>query len=424
LATVLKVSQAASSEIVLEKLIDMIMRTAIEQAGAQRGVLILTEQGEQRIVAEATTRDDTTQLDLRDAPVAAKLLPESVLNHVLRTQENLVLDDALAEPLFAADPYIRQHRARSVLCLPLLNQAKLIGALYLENNLSSRVFSPARIAALRLVASQAAISLVNARLYRDVAEREVKSRESEQRYREIQAELAHACRVATMGQLAASIAHEVSQPLASTLASAQAALRWSGAAPPNLEETRLCLERIVKDAHRGSEVLDRIRGLIRKAPQPKEPVNLNEVIGEVIEITQSQAQKGGVSVEAQMASGLPRVDGDRVELQQVVLNLVMNALEAMSGAGVVKGELRICTQTNEAGQVWVCVSDSGPGFGAHSIGQLFTPFYTTKPTGLGMGLSICRSIIETHGGQLWIEANQPCGAVVQFVLPADAGLLP
>lgn len=424
LATVLKVSQAASSEIVLEKLIDMIMRTAIEQAGAQRGVLILTEQGEPRIVAEATTRDDTTQLDLHDAPVAAKLLPESVLNHVLRTQENLVLDDALGEPSFAADPYVRQHRARSVLCLPLLNQAKLIGALYLENNLTSRVFSPSRIAALRLVASQAAISLVNARLYRDVAEREVKSRESEQRYREIQAELAHACRVATMGQLAASIAHEVSQPLASTLASAQAALRWSGAAPPNLEETRLCLERIVKDAHRGSEVLDRIRGLIRKAPQPKEPVNLNEVIGEVIEITQSQAQKGGVLVEAQMASGLPRVDGDRVELQQVVLNLVMNALEAMSGAGVVKGELRIRTQTNEAGQVWVCVSDSGPGFGAHSIGQLFTPFYTTKPTGLGMGLSICRSIIETHGGQLWIEANQPCGAVVQFVLPADAVLLP
>lgn len=424
LATVLKVSQAASSEIVLERLIDMVMRIAIEQAGAERGVLILTENGAQRIVAEATTRDDTTHLDLHDTPVAAKLLPESVLNHVLRTQENLVLDDALAEPSFAADPYVRQHRARSVLCLPLLNQAKLIGALYLENNLTSRVFSPSRIAALRLVASQAAISLVNARLYRDIAEREVKSRESEQRYREIQAELAHACRVATMGQLAASIAHEVSQPLASTLASAQAALRWSGAAPPNLEETRLCLERIVKDAHRGSEVLDRIRGLIRKAPQPKAPVNLNEVIGEVIEITQSQAQKGGVSVEAQMASGLPRVDGDRVELQQVVLNLVMNALEAMSGAGVVKGELRIRTQTNEAGQVWVCVSDSGPGFAAHSIGQLFTPFYTTKPTGLGMGLSICRSIIETHGGQLWVEANQPCGAVVQFVLPADAVLLP
>ncbi|UIN57565.1 trifunctional serine/threonine-protein kinase/ATP-binding protein/sensor histidine kinase [Pseudomonas kribbensis] len=424
LATVLKVSQAASSEIVLEKLIDMIMRTAIEQAGAQRGVLILTEQGEQRIVAEAITRDDATQLDLRDAPVAARLLPESVLNQVLRTQENLVLADALAEPSFAADPYVRQHRVRSVLCLPLLNQAKLIGVLYLENNLTSRVFSPSRIASLRLIASQAAISLVNARLYRDVAEREVKSRESEQRYREIQAELAHACRVATMGQLAASIAHEVSQPLASTLASAQAALRWSGAAPPNLEETRLCLERIVRDAHRGSEVLDRIRGLIRKAPQPKEPVNLNEVIGEVIEITRSQAQKAGVSVEAQMAASLPRVDGDRVELQQVVLNLVMNALEAMSGAGVVKGELRIRTQANEAEQVWVCVSDSGPGFGAHSIGQLFTPFYTTKPTGLGMGLSICRSIIETHGGQLWIEANQPCGAVVQFVLPADPVLLP
>lgn len=537
LATVLKVSQAASSEIVLEKLIEMIMRTAIEQAGAERGVLILAQASEQRIVAEATTRDDTTQLALRDEPASAALIPQSILFHVLRTEENLFLDDALADPPFAADPYVIEHRARSILCLPLMHQARLTGVLYLENNLTCGVFSPTRIAVLKLIASQAAISLVNARLYRDVAVREAKirrlvdadiigivfwttqgeiieandaflrmvgyaredvesgrvrwrnmtppefrdvseramadavrtghaspfekqyfrkdgsrlpalvglailessqlqgvafvldlterklaearNRQSEQRYREIQAELAHACRVATMGQLAASIAHEVSQPLASTLASAQAAVRWLAAQPANTEEVRLCLERIVKDANRGSEVLARIRGLIRKAPQPRESVNLNDVIGEVIEITRGQTQKGDVAVHVHLAPGLPRVNGDRVELQQVVLNLMMNALEAMVGNGAGIRALSIRTQVNEAGQVWVSVSDSGPGFGAQSSEHLFTPFYTTKPSGLGMGLAICRSTIEIHGGQLWADANEPCGAVVQFVLPAE-----
>ncbi|MBC3776548.1 AAA family ATPase [Pseudomonas sp. SWRI99] len=540
LATVLKVSQAASSEIVLEKLIEMVMRTALEQAGAERGLLILLEAGEQRITAEAMVHDDTTQVSLREGPVSAAMVPQSILFHVLRTRENLFLDDALSEPPFADDPYVREHRARSVLCLPLLHQAQLMGALYLENNLSTRVFSTSRIAALKLVASQAAISLVNARLYRDVQLREAKIRrlvdadiigilfwsaqgevveandaflrmvgyeredllcgrvrwrdmtppeflpvseralaqafatgraapfekqylrkdgsrlpvlvglallesdqlkgvafvldlterkqaeaqhhDSEQRYREIQAELAHACRVATMGQLAASIAHEVSQPLASTLASAQAAVRWLTAQPANVEEVRLCLERIVKDANRGSEVLARIRGLIRKAPQPRESVNLNEVIGEVIEIIRGQAEKAAVAIRVDMLAELPAVNGDRVELQQVVLNLIMNALEAMSATVGGPRELLICTQRDEAGQVWVSVSDSGPGFGSQSSEHLFTPFYTTKPSGLGMGLAICRSTIEVHGGQLWACANRPCGAVVQFVLPAEEPL--
>ncbi|HXZ08667.1 MAG TPA: AAA family ATPase, partial [Paraburkholderia sp.] len=176
LATVLKVSQAASGDIVLDKLIDMVMRTAIEQAGAERGLLMLSDGSEHRIAAEATTGGDATQLQLHDVAVSAAMLPESVLYHVLRTRESVILDDAAAEPPFDADPYIRQHRARSILCLPLMHQAKLTGALYLENSLTARVFSPARIAVLKLVASQAAISLENARLYRDLAEREAKIR--------------------------------------------------------------------------------------------------------------------------------------------------------------------------------------------------------------------------------------------------------
>ena len=176
LATVIKVSQAVSGEIVLEKLIDTLMRTAIEQAGAERGLLILPRGAEPRIAAEATTSGDTVVVQLRDEPVTAAALPESVLHYVVRTQESVILDDAAAQNPFSADPYIRQHHARSILCLPLLNQAKLIGVLYLENNLAPRVFTPARIAVLKLLASQAAISLENTRLYRDLAEREAKIR--------------------------------------------------------------------------------------------------------------------------------------------------------------------------------------------------------------------------------------------------------
>ncbi|WP_041682067.1 AAA family ATPase [Cupriavidus sp. DF5525] len=534
LATVIKVSQAASGDIVLEKLIDMVMRTAIEQAGAERGLLILSDGGEQRIAAEATTGGDATQLQLRDVPVSAAMLPESILYHVLRTRESVFIDDAAAESPFAADPYIRQHRARSILCLPLMDQAKLTGALYLENNLTARVFSPTRIAVLKLVASQAAISLENARLYRDLTEREAKIRrlvdaniigiimwnaggdileandaflrmvgyeredlvsgrvrwkdltppewregteravaeagqtgltqpyekeyirkdgsrvpvivgaatfeasrkegvafvldlterkqaeervrESERRYREVQTELAHANRVATMGQLTASIAHEVNQPIAATVTNAQAALRWLSAQPPNVEEVGQVLGRIIKDANRAGDVLGRIRELIRKTPPRKESVDINAAIREVIELTRGEATKSGAAVQTQLADGLPCIEGDRVGLQQVLLNLTINALEAMRGVSDGERELLISTG-NDTDCVLVTMRDSGPGFAPDGAERVFAPFYTTKPAGLGMGLSICRSIIDAHGGRLWASENLPCGAIVQFTVP-------
>ncbi|MGF6200024.1 PAS domain S-box-containing protein [Pseudomonas laurylsulfatiphila] len=533
LATVLKVSQAASGEIVLEKLIDMVMRTAIEQAGAERGLLILAEAGEPRIAAEADTGNGTTQL--RDGPVSAAALAESVLYQVLRTGENLCLEDASTDPAFAADPYIHQRGARSILCLPLMNQAKLTGALYLENNLVAGAFSPARIAVLRLLASQAAISLENARLYRDVAEREAKIRrlvdaniigiivwstngeiieandaflrmvgyerddlvsgrvrwhdmtpperraeseealatavrtgrarpfekeyirkdgcrlpvivglaafeasvqegvafvldlterkqaeeqvrDGERRYREVQTELAHANRVATMGQLAASIAHEVNQPIAATVTNANAALRWLDAQPPELGEVGQGLGRIIKDANRAADVLGRIRELIRKTPPQKQPVDVNAAVREMVEFTRCEAVKHGAVVRTRLADGLPQVNADRVELQQVLLNLIINALEAMGG--VPDGERHLLISTaHEPDGMRVTVGDSGPGFAAESAERVFAPFYTTKATGLGMGLSICRSIIDTHGGRLWANANLPRGALVQFTLPA------
>jgi len=650
LATVIKVSQAVSGEIVLAKLIETLMRTAVAQAGAERALLILARGAAQRIAAEATTRGDTVLVHLRDDAVVEAVLPESVLHYVLHTQESVILDDAVAQSPFAADPYIRARQARSVLCLPLLNQAKLIGVLYLENNLAPRVFAPVRTAVLKLLASQAAISLENTRLYRDLAEREAKIRRlvdaniigiviwnlegqildandaflrmvgydredlvsgrirwteltptewrdrdvqavedlktigtmqpfekeyfrkdssrvpvliggasfeeggnqgvafvldlterkraeqavqrlasivessndaiaskdlngiitswnkgaeqlfgyaaaeiigkpvtilipperydeepfilerirrgegvdpyetvrrrkdgtlvdisltvspiknadgriigaskiardiserkrAEDAFREVQMELAHANRVATMGQLTASIAHEVNQPLAATVTNAQAALRWLGGRAPDLEEVRQALARIIKDGHRAGDVVDRIRALIHKAPPRRDRLDINAAIRELIELTRGEAVKNGVSVRTQLADGLPLIHGDRVQLQQVILNLIINAVEAISGVSEGVRDLLISTGKAESSGVLVAVKDWGPGLAPAGLERLFEAFYTTKPGGLGMGLSICRSIIDAHGGRLWASANVPQGAIFQFSLP-------
>ncbi len=945
LATVIKLSQAVSSEMVLERLIDRLMRTAIAQAGAERGLLILSRDAEPRIEAEATTSGDVVVVELRDAPVTSSVLPETVLHHVLRTRESVVLDAAATEPSFAADPYIRQRQARSILCLPLINQAKLIGAFYLENNLIAGAFAPARIVVLELLASLAATSLENSHLYRNLEQREAKirvlfdaniigafigsidgealevndeflrmlgydredlasgrihrtkitppewrardartvaelkksgtvqpfekeyfrkdgsrvpvligaamfepdrvvafaldlterrraeeaARRSEKELREVieaipamawtarpdgandfanqnwqqftgisakdasgagwtasihpadvvsekwraslasgkpfekearirrardgeylwflnravplrdesgnilkwygistdiddrkraeallagekrilemvtkgdslaqileslcrlveeqasglltsillvddnrlrhggapslpkaytdaidgipigpsagsfgtaayrgeqvivediaidplwadyretalshslracwstpifssqakviatfamyyreprgpsprdreiieqithlarvaierkttqealrrseahlaeaqrltktgswaynpvtgkttywsdemfrifgldpqegprcgekfwqfvhpedldrvrvriereaneqreyadyfrivladgtvkhindighpvfnaegslvefvgttvdvterkraeealrrtQMEVAHANRVATMGQLTASIAHEMNQPIAATVINAHAALRWLNAQRPDLEEVRQSLTRIVENGSRAGEVIRRIRALIRNAPPRKDWVAINGAILEVVDLTHGEATKNGVTVRTQLAKGLPPIEGDRVQLQQVILNLVINAIEAMSGSDAAPRELLLSTERNESDDVLVKVRDSGPGLAPAAAERLFDAFFTTKPSGLGLGLSICRSIVEARGGRLWATANSPRGAVFQFTAPA------
>jgi PAS domain S-box-containing protein len=643
-------------EIVLEKLIHTLMRTAIAQAGAERGLLIV----EQRIAAEAVTSGGSVLVQLCDEPVTTVALPESVLHYVVRTNESVILDDAAAPSAFVADPYIRQRQARSILCLPLINQGRLNGVLYLENNLTPRVFLPARITVLKLLASQAAISLENSRLYRDLAEREAKIRrlvdaniigifirsipgevdgpiveandaflrmvgydredlvsgrinwteltppewrdgdaravaeirrtgtipayekeyfrkdgsrvpvlvgaaslengaygvafvldlterkaaeeavrESEERFRtltqfsfevywetdaqhrfvrqefserysdapqpgseigktrwevpylepdeeawrnhretldahlpfrdfelarpvaaggrryvsssglpvfdkagrfngyrgvarditerkrasealrEAQMQLAHANRVATMGQLTASIAHEVNQPIAATILNAETGLRWLGADPPDLDEARQAFGDIMRDGNRAGAVLGRIRALIKGAPRRNERVEINAAIREVVELTRGEAMKNRVVVQTDLGDDLPLVPGDRVELQQVILNLILNAIEAMSATSEGSRELLITKGRNESDDVLVAVRDSGPGLAPAALEHLFRAFHTTKANGLGLGLSICRSIIEGHGGRLWASANSPRGAVFQFTLPVN-----
>jgi C4-dicarboxylate-specific signal transduction histidine kinase len=235
-------------------------------------------------------------------------------------------------------------------------------------------------------------------------------------------ELAHSNRVATMGQLSASIAHEVKQPITATVAYASAALRWLAARPPNLDEVRQALNRIVADGGRANSIVDRTRAFFKKEPQRKDGLDINEAILELIAFMRGEASKHGVELVVQLVDGLPQIQGDRVQLQQVMLNLMINALEAMSATDVGERTLLIRTSQSGANELCISVKDSGPGLDAEHLEGVFEAFFTTKPSGLGMGLPICRSIVESHGGRLWVTPNSAGGATFQFTLPAPGNV--
>jgi PAS domain S-box-containing protein len=782
LATVIKVSQAVSGEIVLEKLIDTLMRTAIEHAGAERGLLILPRGDELRIAAEATT--SSADVIVRRGEAAVIALPESILHFVARTHECVILDDAATHNNpFSADTYVRQRHARSILCLPLINQAKLIGVLYLENNLTPHVFTPTRIAALKLLASQAAISLENTRLYSDLEEREAKIRrlvdanimgifiwnldgniveaneafchmveytredivsggmrwtdltpaewrdrdaraladlnevgtarpyekeffrkngsrvpvliggalfeeggdegvafvldlseqkrseesyrvvvetasdavismdenglilltnlatkrvfgydsaefigkpvtilmpellrkaheagfrrylatgqrhinwqgtelvglrkngeefpvevsfgeqirnghrvftgfvrdisekkkaedtlrrsegylaeaqklahigawvwgeagrnalylsdewyriyrfdprdglptweerlervhpedrakwisaidravadkadyevdfrilvpgigvkhihtvghpvcdpagelvqfvgvsmdvterkqaeEERERLRQTQADLAHLNRVGTMGELTASLAHEIKQPISAAATDAETCFMWLARDQPDLAEAQDAALRIMKDVTRASEIINRIVSLFKKDTPKREPIDVNGVIQQVIALLRTEASRHSISIHAELTNGLPYIVGDPVALQQVLMNLMLNAIDAMKEMGH-PGKLTISSQQTDNRQLLISVTDTGVGLPTGDAEQMFKAFFTSKPQGTGMGLPISRSIIELHGGRLWGTGNSGPGATFQFTLPVEA----
>ena len=656
LATALKVSQVVSGEIVLVKLIDTLLRTALEQAGAERGLLVLTREGEPQLEAEATTDGDAIVVRLCDHPVDKTALPETVLNYVLRTRESVILDDAAAQPLFAADPYIRQREARSILCLPLISQTKLIGILYLENSLVSHVFTRARIAILQFLAFQAAISLENARLYADLFVSEARwhslfenvaagvvlvgsdgrfievnpafckmigyskaelrhltpaditheddraategifsahsadlfsaldiekryqrkdggiiwakvsvvmlpatsraqlraaavmiditerkraeaalrrseayltegqrlsrsgsfgwnvsrgdifwsaesfnifgytqapsanidmvlqrvhpedlalvqrviaqassaatdldfehrllmpdggvkylhvvghavrdqaeglefigsvmdvtaAKHAEEELHKAQATLAHAARVMTLGELAASISHEINQPLAAIATSANACLRWLDHIPPDRDAARQAAVRIVQDAHRAGDVIRGLHALAGKSGPQLMPFDIDGALQEVLVLTRTDLHRHGVELHMDLSAQVPPVIGDRVQLQQVLLNLVMNGIQAMATISDRRRELSISISPAVPKRVQVTIEDTGPGLDPAIVQRIFDPFFTTKPDGLGLGLSISRSIIEAHGGQLWASLRAPHGTAFHFTIP-------
>ena len=241
-------------------------------------------------------------------------------------------------------------------------------------------------------------------------------RRAEEALRQAQADLAHVNRVTTMGELTASLAHEVNQPIAAAVANASACLHWLAAQPPNLDEARAAAMNVVKDGTRAAEIVSHIRLLFKKATPQRELVDLNEVIREMIVLLHSEVTRCSISVRTELAGDLPHVTGDRVQLQQVMMNLITNSIAAMKDVNG-RRELAIKSQRAEDGLIAVCISDSGVGLPPQQADQIFNAFFTTKRDGTGMGLPISRTIVESHNGRLWAAENSPCGASFHLVLP-------
>jgi len=249
----------------------------------------------------------------------------------------------------------------------------------------------------------------------DVTERK-RAQEERERLRQLEADLAHMNRLSIMGELAASLIHEITQPIASARNNARAALNFFDNQPSDLSEIKEALGSVVGDADRAGHIVDRIRDQIKKAPPRRDRFDLNEAINEVVALARSALTENGVSVQTRLAKGSLPVQGDRVQVQQVTLNLILNAVEAMGSIEAGARELLISTKQSKTKGIVVAVGDSGPGIDPEDRERVFQAFYTTKSSGVGMGLSICRSIIEAHGGRLWADANEPRGAVFQFTL--------
>jgi C4-dicarboxylate-specific signal transduction histidine kinase len=393
----------ASSPHDLKPIFDAILDSAKRLCQAEMVSLRLFEESGLRLVA---VRGDPFVVSQAwsSFPVLDK---ESFLGRLATSRLPAHIPDLTAlEGDHRADLWVTAAKARyrTALFLPLLKDNEIVGVISLGRT-RVQPFTDKQICLFTDFAAQATIALESTR--------------RERQYREMQSELAHANRVATMGQLTASIAHEIKQPIATARNNARAALNFLDQSPPDVAEAKEALTCIVDDTDRTSDVVDRIGSLIKKAPPRKEVVDLNAAILEVTALTRSEAVKTGVTVGTQLAGELPRIQCDRVQLQQVMLNLIVNAIQSMSGVEDGNRELYISTVSVEPEGVCVAVRDTGHGLRPESLPRLFEPFYTTKPDGMGMGLSICRSIIEAHGGRLWATNCEPRGALFKFAIPAN-----
>ena len=391
----------ASSPHDMQPIFDTILGSAVRLCRANVGTLRLCEETRLRVVAQLF--DPNTLL----GPPAMVYEPSSsLLAHLANGSPVHVSDLDLPHDTLFQDPAIQAIKSagvRTFLGVPMLTEKRLIGTVMISR-VRVEPFTDKEIELIMDFAAQAAIAL------------EITRRERQ--LRDMHMELAHANRVATIGELTGSIVHEVKQPIAATVTNAQAALRFVGAEAVDLDKVRQILNDIVKDGNRAAEVISRIRDLFKKAPPRRDRWEINGAIREVIELTHGEAVKDGITVQTELPDHLPHIHGDRVELQQVILNLIINAIQAMTGLTEGVRELHIGTESAGPEGVRVVVRDTGPGLSEENLQRLFEPFYTTKPNGMGMGLSICRSIIEDHGGRLSATGLHPHGALFQFTIPA------
>jgi signal transduction histidine kinase len=388
----------------LQPVFDAIIANARLLCRANIGGLRLSEEKGLRLVALCGVPDVLGQ---RYPPIIAER--SSYVRRLAAGKSPIHIHD------LAADEFYRQGLdsqivdaldeigVRTILIVALFKDEEVFGTFFLART-CVKPFTDKQIELVKDFAAQSAIAL-------EIARREWESRQ-------VQIELTHANRVATIGQLTASIAHELKQPLGAAVTNGHAGLRRLTRRPPEIEQARRSVEEMINDVRRASDVIDRIHSLVKKHGQRMEKLDINGTILEVVGLIQSEVVKNGITVRMELAQFLAHIHGDRVQLQQVILNLIMNAIQAMSDLPGCERELRVSTELIASEGVRVAVRDTGPGFSPEQLQRLFAPFYTTKPDGMGMGLSICQSIIEDHGGRLWATRHEPHGALFQFVIPA------
>jgi signal transduction histidine kinase len=395
----------ASSPHDLQPIFDAILDSATRLCRAEAGTFRLVEEAGYRLVAHKLS---PAVLEGYSPPMLRE--HSSTIGRLIAGKSTVHIPDLAAHELYRAREAgavaLVKGGLRTHLLVPMLTNDEPIGSFFVGRQ-RVEPFTEKEIELVTDFAAQATIALQITR--------------RERQYRAVQTELAHANRVAAIGQLTASIAHELRHPLGAVAINGDCALRWLAMQPSNVEEVKLSLERVIRDARRGSDIITGLMDLTKKQPMKKELVDINEAIQEVSVLTHGEARKYGVSLRTKLAPQLAYVEGDRVQLQQVVLNLAINAVQAMSAADGGPRELLISTERMEDAGVRVGVQDTGPGLGPESLARLFDPFYTTKASGAGMGLAICQSIVGAHGGRLWATTCEPRGALFQFEIPARQG---
>jgi PAS domain S-box-containing protein len=535
--TVVKASQALSGQMETPELIERLMAITLQNAGADRGLLVVPRPTGYEVVAEARVTE-VGSVETQ-SPTQDEVGPQALIRYVMRTRKRVIIDDATRSSKFSADPYFKAHKVRSVLCVAISRQNALSAVLYLENGAASHVFTSERALVLELLAAQAAISLEISRLYGDLRDREARIRrlvdaniigiyhwddssvvseandaflkltgysreelkagklllsiltppemeakrqeilaqlrktgsvqpfervyihkngthvpvlvgaagfvdareqgvafvvdlterkeaerhvrESERRYRDVQSELAHANRVATMGHLSASIAHEVRQPISAMLINVAAARLCLAATPPKLADAIEAIDRIKDDASRASEVVNRLRVFFQKQEPKVEVVDINRAISEVIALLRSEIVRSAIDLKIALSDGLPDIEGDRVQLQQIILNVLVNAIEALAQTNKPGKAISVITYLENDNHLVIEVADNGAGVKSGETERIFEAFHTTKPNGMGMGLAICRSIAEAHNGTLRARENGDHGLQLILKLPVSSG---
>ena len=412
----IEAARALSEEVLLEGLIETLMGHLTQHSGADHGALLIVSGAEFQMAALAYIDDAGLHVSMDNCQKFMTQAPLSVINATMRTRKPLVLNDAQSDCPEAFRHELQARNARSVLCLPLVIQGVLIGLVYLENRLVPNLFGSQRLAMLEILASQAAVSLQTAKFYTRLAEDNQSRAQMEAELRRSRAELARSAHLQVMNELSASIAHEISQPLLGIASNAAASLRWLNRAKPDLEEAIAGLEDIRNDSERAANIVRALRSLAKQSPVQLKAVKLDELIREVVRLTSADAAKGTVDVQTRLQAGVS-VMADPVQLQQLVYNLINNGLEALAGYRG-DGVLQIASAV-VGDAVEICVDDNGPGIAPEEREQVFGAFYTTKSDGMGMGLAICSSVVQAHGGQLQALASELGGCRIRFTLPVN-----